>query len=446
MSARHSQKQDAFFRLADRLQSQTADDERFTLYGTGEDSTFVRFNQAAVRQAGEVDQDDVNLTLVRGQRQVTSSWSCASVDELDHARLDEQLERMRFDLDAVEDDPYLMLAGAQPSVVTNDERELVPSNDVIQAILAAGEGVDLVGILAMGDVRRGFANSEGVRSFFQQQSFHFDYSLHLEKDKAVKRSVAGKMFDPNELEHDVAAAKMQLQHLKKPAITLEPQAVRAYLAPAAVAELLSLLSWDAFSEKAHRTKSSPLIGMSDKGRKLNAAITLEEDLEHGTGPQFSQQGFPMPSHVPLVKNGVYQGALVSPRSAQEFDLQPTGANPDEAPTALHMHGGDVDESDILEVLGTGALLNNLWYTNFSDREHARITGMTRFASFWVENGEIQGPLNVMRFDDSLYDILGDGLVGLTASHLMLDGDTYWRRKTKSMRCPGALVDGFRFTL
>lgn len=40
----------------------------------------------------------------------------------------------------------------------------------------------------------------------------------------------------------------------------------------------------------------------------------------------------------------------------------------------------------------------LWYLNFSDRPGGRITGMTRFASFWVEDGRIVAPLNVMRFD------------------------------------------------
>ena len=53
----------------------------------------------------------------------------------------------------------------------------------------------------------------------------------------------------------------------------------------------------------------------------------------------------------------------------------------------------------------------------------------------------------MRFDESLYHMLGDGLVALTREQdTMLDGDTYFRRATGSATLPGALVDGFRFTL
>ena len=34
-------------------------------------------------------------------------------------------------------------------------------------------------------------------------------------------------------------------------------------------------------------------------------------------------------------------------------------------------------------------VNNVWYLNYSDRSACRMTGMTRFATFWVEHGVIQ---------------------------------------------------------
>ncbi len=40
--------------------------------------------------------------------------------------------------------------------------------------------------------------------------------------------------------------------------------------------------------------------------------------------------------------------------------------------------------------------------------------MTRFACFYIENGIIQAPIEVMRFDQSLYEILGDRLIALSA--------------------------------
>jgi predicted Zn-dependent protease len=92
-------------------------------------------------------------------------------------------------------------------------------------------------------------------------------------------------------------------------------------------------------------------------------------------------------------------------------------------------------------------VSNLWYLNYSDRNNGRLTGLTRFASMWVENGEIVAPLNVMRFDDGIYSMLGSALESLTAERdMILDTSTYGRRSVDSMRLPGALVSEFKLTL
>jgi hypothetical protein len=53
----------------------------------------------------------------------------------------------------------------------------------------------------------------------------------------------------------------------------------------------------------------------------------------------------------------------------------------------------------------------------------------------------------MRFDDSIYRMLGEHLVGLTAERdFILDANTYHRRSTNSSRLPGALIEDFTFTL
>jgi hypothetical protein len=53
----------------------------------------------------------------------------------------------------------------------------------------------------------------------------------------------------------------------------------------------------------------------------------------------------------------------------------------------------------------------------------------------------------MRFDDSVYRLLGDHLVGLTREReLVINGDTYRARNVASMRLPGAVVSEMAFTL
>jgi predicted Zn-dependent protease len=73
--------------------------------------------------------------------------------------------------------------------------------------------------------------------------------------------------------------------------------------------------------------------------------------------------------------------------------------------------------------------------------------MTRFATFWVEGGRIAAPVSPMRFDDSIYRMLGTSLVALTREReLLLDPSTYDERSTASARLPGALLGSLRFTL
>ena len=114
---------------------------------------------------------------------------------------------------------------------------------------------------------------------------------------------------------------------------------------------------------------------------------------------------------------------------------------------LVLAGGALDAGEAEKVLDTGLYVSNLWYLNFSDRPAGRITGMTRFATFWVERGRPVAPVNVMRFDDSIYRILGENLVDLTREReMLLDPSTYEERSTASARLPGALLRSLRFTL
>ena len=151
--------------------------------------------------------------------------------------------------------------------------------------------------------------------------------------------------------------------------------------------------------------------------------------------------------MPLVREGRLVGSLVSPRTAKEYALATNGANAAEMPESLDMAGGELSASDALAVLDSGLYIGNLWYLNFSDRPACRMTGMTRFASFWVEHGKIVAPVNVMRFDDSLFRLLGDRLVGLTSEReLVVDANSYRSRNVGSMRLPGAVVSEMAFTL
>ncbi|HET9339779.1 MAG TPA: metallopeptidase TldD-related protein, partial [Casimicrobiaceae bacterium] len=198
--------------------------------------------------------------------------------------------------------------------------------------------------------------------------------------------------------------------------------------------------------RALETRQSPLARMRERER-LDALVSIDEDLDGGVAPGFQSEGFSRPGRVPLVRTGELVGALTSPRTAREFSLDANGANAEEMPESLAMAGGDLPAGDALAALDDGLWIGNLWYTNYSDRPACRITGMTRFATFRVERGRIVAPVDVLRFDDSLYRMLGSNLEALTReTELLLSADTYRSRQLTSARLPGALVREIAFTL
>jgi predicted Zn-dependent protease len=229
-------------------------------------------------------------------------------------------------------------------------------------------------------------------------------------------------------------------------VSLEPGEYRVYLAPHALEEITGLLSWGAFSARARATRQSALLRM-EHGERLSPKVTLKERIAGALAPPFQEDGYLRPAEVTLIDRGALGASLVSPRSAREYGLTPNGANGRESPEAFDLAAGDLAESAALAALDDGLYVGNLWYLNYSDRPAARLTGMTRFATFRVKGGRIEAPIAALRFDDTLYRMLGENLIDLTRSReLMPSTSTYDERSTASANLPGALLAAMRFTL
>ena len=211
--------------------------------------------------------------------------------------------------------------------------------------------------------------------------------------------------------------------------------------------MIELLCWGGFSYKEQQTKGSSLLKLLEKEKSFHEKLTLFNNLENGLSPKFQASGFIKPTVTPLIKNGKHEGSMISPRSSVEYSTDHNGTDNSESPTSIEVSPGTLSQNEVLKQLDTGLYINNLWYLNYSDRSQCRMTGMTRFASFWVENGKINAPLNVMRFDDSAYKMLGKNLIDFTQERdLLIDPSTYSKRSTNSSYIPGALINDFQLKL
>lgn len=413
----------------------------------GETSDFLRFNRARVRQPMTVRQAYLTLQLIDGRRHDRTTLAITGNAEEDRPAVRAAIEAMRADLPALPEDPYLLYCTEAGASATARTGRMPTPEEAVEAIAADGAGLDLVGVLASGPVCRGFASSLGARHWHEVASFLLDWSVYSSGDKAVKASFAGQQWDRAEVARRIDATRAQLPHLARPSRTIGPGAYRAYLSPAALDELLWMLSWGGVSAKEQRTQQSTIQQLVDGEVSLSPQVTLRERIADGLAPAFDEAGFIRPASVDLIRNGRHAGSLVSPRTAQEYGIESNGASEDESMQAMELSTGKLPRADALRALDTGVYVGNFHYLNWSDRSAARVTGMTRFATYWVERGEIVAPLAVMRFDDSLYRMLGAELEALDdEADWILDSGTYGGRSVHTSRVPGALIRSLRLTL
>ena len=338
----------------------------------------------------------------------------------------------------------------------NSNRQYVSApfdlKQVYQAISEKTAGSEFTGLLAAGPQIRANANSLGQQHWFANESFFLDYSLFTvnqdHENKAVKATYAANAWSGKEFEKRFTASQDLLKLLKRPSRAVNPGAYRTYLAPAAVAELVDMLSWRALSYSAFKKGSCPLAKMAgDHPVLLSAKFSLRENFELGVATPFNELGEVPEPHVSLISEGKLQQFLISSASASEFKAAGNFAAPSENLRSPEVLAGTLPNEKVLQELGTGLYLGNLHYCNWSDQQTARVTGMTRYACFWVEDGEIVAPLRDLRFDESLYNCFGANLEAVTTEqHLEIATGTYDHRTLGGKLLPGMLIQDFQFTL
>jgi len=435
-----------FHELAATLDRSLDAGEAYTARFSAELSDFVRINRGKVRQPGSVVQRYLAIELIVGERHASHRLSLSGNAAEDGALVRTVVSDLRTIVPELDPDPHLMIATDVRPTRSSRGAPLPPTEVVIDTVLTTAAGLDLVGLYAGGPIYRGFANSYGQRNWHEATTFNLQWSLYHRDDKAVKSALSGFSWDEGELVAKMNAARAQLAYVAMPAKSLDTGKYRAYLTPAAMEEIGAMLCWGGFSARALETKQSSFSRMRD-GAQLDPRVTIAEATADGVAPTFQGEGFVRPKRVALIEQGRLVGSLVCPRTAREFSLAANGANDWESPEALAIDGGTLAARDALAALDTGLFVGNLHYLNYSDRPACRMTGMTRFATFWVEHGKIAAPVNVLRFDDTIYRMLGSNLEALTTeTELILESSTYMERALGSMRLPGALLSEIEFTL
>lgn len=447
MSAFFVAMEPSFKSVSEALFKSLRTDEHLTVQCAGEQSRFTRFNNSRVRQSGTVQDGVLKLSLLSRSRYLTAVVPFCADAASSIARAKSLLAQMQTTADALPVDPFAIVPQNTGSTLEQHEGDIPPVDVHVKDMMTTLKPFDAAGYFAGGPAFRGLANSAGQYHWFGTTNFFLDYSLYTPAEKSVKLCYAGQRWKSEEFVAQVEHAKEMLTHLQKTPRKIERGKYRTYLAPAATSSLLDMFSWNGISEGAVRRAESCVLQMRESGKKLSQQFTLRENFTMGSTPRFNEFGEVSAEILPLIENGELRTTLTSSRSAKQYGVTSNAASSSEFLRAMEMLPGSLQQQDVLKALGTGLYLSNLHYLNWSDVVGGRITGMTRYACFWVEDGKIVAPIQDLRFDESLYNFLGDGLEAVTSfAEFSPATDTYGVRSLGGSRNPGILVKDFTFTL
>ncbi|OJW51470.1 MAG: hypothetical protein BGO67_06925 [Alphaproteobacteria bacterium 41-28] len=421
--------------------------EQLTLSYAGEESLFIRLSQSKVRQATDIKQGYLTMNFISDQRSTEITFPIIGNLEADLTNAQNILKRCRDECQTLPEDPFVVFPEAGESSEEDHYGHLPPIEKLSETLLMPAKSVDLAGLCTSGFLMRAYMNSKGQSHWFSTENFYVDYSLYTPSQKAIKAIYAGSDWQDAAYLMNLQQAKEQLKNLEKTPKKLSPGKYRVYFAPAAVAELVSGFSWSGMSGGALMQGRSPLKKLSEGTARLSPLFSLEEDFHQGLVPRFNEFGEVSPLIVSLIEKGKLISPLINRRTAKEYNLQSNAANASEGLRSPRILPGNLKEEKILSELETGLYISNLHYLNWSDLQHGRITGMTRYGCFWVENGEIVSPIQDMRFDETLYHFWGTGLEALDEkAKLIPNVSSYEERSLGGVSAPGMLVNDFSFTL
>ena len=305
-----------------------------------------------------------------------------------------------------------------------DDMELVRRIKAINEVVEAA-GFVFDGAIAQGEGSFSFANSAGTFQTARSTNAELSVFGFDPKDRSISsyRTVAGKslaQFPVAEIAADVVAKlAIQKKYLAahggkridpfggKPG----PQRFDVIMEPACWAGLLSIFSGqaEAWNGKAYQEGTSFFSGKLGT-RVMSDRITITDDPLNPLGiPQaFDYEGYPKQKLV-LVEKGVAKNVAYDNALAKKYGTVSTGHALPAAmrsfgalPLHLAIEGGNSSVEEMIRASKSPALwITTLHYIRATHQQDGSATGTTLHGVFLVKDGEIVGPAENLRFDESV---------------------------------------------
>jgi len=426
--------------------------EDLTIYMEGENSQYFRFNDSKIRQTGIIEDYNVTLSLYHGKKSLQATTTVSSDIDYSVKNLISEIDGLREPLSLIPENNFTAFPDKFDSLEVYRDGELPNREEILDSLMSIIDKDNLTGVWTSGKIFRASSTSQGTQHWFEKDSFIFDFSLIDTKENMVKILYPGSDWNKDDFITAFDDASKRLQLMDKPKLELKPGKYRVWFEPHAVADFVDMLNWNGVSEASLRNGSSCLLKMRKDNVKLSEKFSLDESFDRKSTASFNSRS-EVSANVSLIKHGMLKNTLINSKTALEYGLTSNYAEDvnswgmGEYLRAPFMHGGDIKLDERLEKLGTGIFISNIHYLNWSDNLGGRITGLTRYACYWVEDGKMIAPIKTMRFDDSFYNFFGNNLEAIGETVLSRPViETYDGRNPGETTCPGILVNDFELTL
>lgn len=368
----------------------------------GNDGGNIRYARNSVSTAGEDSNVSLNVSSYYGKKS-----GSASINEFDDASLQKVVKRAEELAKLAPENPEFMEPlGPQTygpetktfiestAKITPDYRAQAAANSIEPALK---KDVTAAGFL---EDSRGFSaqmNSKGLFTYNQATNVNFTVTMRS-NDGTGSGWVSRNFNDVSKLDTATAsqiAIDKALQSRNAKAI--EPGKYTVILEANAAADLVGLmLNMNARQADEGRSFLSKKGGGTKLGEKIvDERVNIYTDPWNLEVPAANQGGGLPRKKMDLIKNGT-----VANLSYDRYWASQKGVEPTPFPGNRIMEGGSASLQDMIKDTKKGVLVTRFWYIRAVDPQTLLFTGLTRDATFYIENGKIKHPIKNFRFNES----------------------------------------------
>ncbi|UCD94410.1 MAG: TldD/PmbA family protein [Candidatus Zixiibacteriota bacterium] len=284
------------------------------------------------------------------------------------------------------------------------------------------------------------AGSLGVQRFFTGNSAQL--SLTVSGDS--KNSGWAMEYNADASRINVDALGKKATH--KAAMSRNPVALpdgqyTVILEPAAVGQLLLLLSFMGFGCKTFYQKRSFMAGkIGEKIAGDNFSVYEDPDDADFNFRPIDYEGVPR-TKVALIENGVAKGVVYNSYYANLMGTESTGhaLQPTNMygpyPKTMSVAPGDSTIEEMIKSTEKGVLITHFWYLNFLNPMRTMVTGTTVDGTFHIENGVVGSPIKNMRTNQSILEAFSS-IEAITRDRIV------YPQYSVLMKVPGMKINNF----